>query len=160
MRWKTFASIFSYLFQPCGCFGSLVLPGVESNNGLFFPLKQSNGNLKTLEEQALEEDVMLQKCFTYEMDGKSCNWDYSMYPNSMNSSVQIYTTLVADKNCTIILECITLWYMARKLAFCCLKLVPMDICGIQIMTDYEFIAKHIFPPFSPVKIFQLQKKGN
>lgn len=34
-----------------------MLAGVESNNGLFFPLKQSDGNLKTLEEQVLEEDV-------------------------------------------------------------------------------------------------------
>lgn len=50
--------------------------------------------------------------------------------------------------------------MPSKPAFCCLKLVPVDIHGIQIMTVYEFIAKHLFPFLTPGKIFQLQKKSN
>lgn len=69
MRWKTLPStLFSYLSQHCGCFGSLVLPGVESNNGLFFPLRLSNGNLKTLEEQVLEEDVIVTQML-YQLNG-------------------------------------------------------------------------------------------
>jgi len=51
--------LFSYLSHPCGCFGFLVLPGVGSNNGVFFPLKQSDRNLKTFEEQVLDEDVIV-----------------------------------------------------------------------------------------------------
>lgn len=69
MRWKTLPStLFSYLSQPCGCFGSLVLPGIGSNNSLFFSLKQSDGNLKTLEQQVLEEDVIVAQVL-YQLNG-------------------------------------------------------------------------------------------
>lgn len=77
----------------------------------------------------------------------------------MNYNIQLYTALGED-NYRIILECVTVSFMASKLHFCCLKLVPMDVHGIQIMTDYEFIAKHLFSLFTPMKIFQLQKKIN
>lgn len=75
----------------------------------------------------------------------------------MNYNVQFYTALAADNNYTIILEGVTVC-VTWQTAFCCLKLVPMNIHGIQIMTDYEFIAKHLFPFLTPVKIFQLQKE--
>jgi len=39
--------------------------------------------------------------------------------------------------------------VVSKLAFCYLNLVPMDICRIQNMNDYAFIAKHLFPLFTP-----------
>lgn len=72
----------------------------------------------------------------------------------MNYNVQLYTALGED-NYRIILECVTVSFMASKLHFCCLKLVLMDVHGIQIMTDYEFIAKHLFSLLTPMKIFQL-----
>lgn len=58
MSWKTIPStLCTYLSQSCGCFVSLVLSGVESNNCLFFPLKQPSGNPKTL--KVLGEDVIV-----------------------------------------------------------------------------------------------------
>lgn len=64
----------------------------------------------------------------------------------MNYNVQLYTAL-GEANYTIILEYITVSFVASKLHLCCLKLVPMDILGIQIMTDYETIYSYasIFP---------------